>query len=135
MKKRQGSSINMEVDYNGYTIKDSGKRQEFKTGMVRDSCEKIRYDLIPLFALDRWADHMTKGAKKYSARNWQKAETKEEMERFVASAYRHFMAWLSGENEEDAMAGVFFNMAGAEMVQAKLQKQKIKVTPMEEFLE
>jgi len=135
VKKRQGSSINMEVDCNGYTIKDSGKRQEFKTGMVRDSCEKIRYDLIPLFALDRWADHMTKGAKKYSARNWQKAETKEEMERFVASAYRHFMAWLSGENEEDAMAGVFFNMAGAEMVRAKLQKQKIKVTPMEEFLD
>jgi len=124
-----------EITAGSYKINDSGERQEFSTGMKRDSCEKIRYDLIPLFALERWASHMTAGAKKYEPRNWQKAETKEELERFVASACRHFFAWLQGETEEDAMAGVFFNMAGAEMVMAKLKRQKVKLTPMEDFLD
>lgn len=120
---------------NNYTIKDSGERQEFSTGMVRDSQEKVRYDLLPLFALERWAIHMTQGAKKYSPWNWAKASTKEELERFIASACRHFYAWLSDETDEDAMAAVFFNMAGAEMVKAKLRNEKLNVKPMEGIID
>ena len=119
---------------NQFKILDSGERKVFLTGMQRDSSEKIRYDLIPLFMLDRFAEHLTKGAKKYSPRNWQKAETKEEMERFIASAYRHFFAYMSGEEEEDHFSAIFFNLCGIEMVHAKLRGETIKLTPMEDQL-
>ena len=88
--------------------------------MVRDNCEKIRYDLIPLFMLDRFAEHLTKGAKKYSPRNWQKAETKEELSRFIASAYRHFIQYMESETEEDHFSAIIFNLCGAELVKEKL---------------
>ena len=48
-----------------FEIKDSGKREEFASGMVRDvSGDKTDYTLIldgPMF--DRWAAHLTNGAK------------------------------------------------------------------------
>jgi hypothetical protein len=110
-----------------FTIKDSGERQVFSTGMQRDSQRKIRYDLIYMPMLTRWAEHMTKGAEKYSPRNWEKAETEEELERFRASAFRHFIQWFNGESEEDHASACWFNICGAEMVMEKLkQKGKIK---------
>lgn len=118
-----------------FKILDSGSRQQFSSGMVRDNDEKIRYDLIPLFMLDRFAEHLTKGAKKYSARNWQKAETKEELSRFVASAYRHFFAYMLGEETEDHFSAIIFNLCGIEMVRAKLRGEKIQVTPMGDILD
>ena len=58
-----------------FKIKDSGERKQFESGMVRDITEgKTDYTLImdgPMF--DRWAVHLTKGAKKYAKRNWMKA--------------------------------------------------------------
>jgi hypothetical protein len=39
-----------------YTTKDSGKREEYKSGMRRDTQEgKPRYDLIPTWFLKRLA--------------------------------------------------------------------------------
>jgi hypothetical protein len=105
---------------NDYQIKDSGKRTTFSTGMQRDSEDKIRYDLIYMPMLTRWADHMTKGAKKYTARNWEKAETVEELDRFLASAFRHFVQWFLGEDDEDHASACWFNICGAEMVKTKL---------------
>ena len=105
---------------NKYIIKDSGQRKIFSTGMQRDSADKIRYDLIPLFMLDRFAEHLTKGAKKYSPNNWLRAETPEELDRFLQSLWRHFIAYLKGEDEEDAMSAIIFNLCGAELVKEKL---------------
>lgn len=118
-----------------YTINDSGSRQQFSTGMVRDDQDKIRYDLIPLFMLDRFAEHLTKGAKKYSPRNWQKAETKEEMERFIASSYRHFFAYMSGEETEDHFSAIIFNLCGCEMVRAKLRGETIAISPISDIID
>ena len=54
-----------------YKIKDSGKRQEYPTGAVRDTSEdKIRWELLPLEALKRVALHCTNGAKKYDDNYW-----------------------------------------------------------------
>jgi hypothetical protein len=131
VKKRQGSSVSVEVDCNGYTIKDSGKRQEFSTGMQRDSGDKIQYDLVPQFIIDRMANHLTAGAKKYSSRNWEKACTIEELERFIASAERHFNAWASGETDEDHVSALIFNLVGTEMVIAKLNKEELLMGPLE----
>src|SRR5882672_6824709 len=102
----------------GFEVKDSGKRQEFDSGMVRDTeDDKTDYSLVsdgPM--LERWAEHLTKGAKKYDKRNWMKAAGPEEMHRFRESAYRHFMQYMSGDTTEDHASAVFFNVNGYEFV-------------------
>lgn len=108
-----------------FTVKDSGVREQFPTGMQRDTGDKTRYDLVfdgPM--LKRWAEHLTKGAKKYDARNWMKAATPEEMERSRQSAVRHFVQWLNGETDEDHAAAVLFNINGFEYVKEKLNVPK-----------
>ncbi len=106
----------------GFTIKDSGKREEFKGGMVRDTTEgKINYALVadgPM--LKRWAVHLTNGAKKYAKRNWMLAEGQEELDRARESAFRHFMQWFNGERDEDHGAAVIFNINEAEYITDKL---------------
>lgn len=104
-----------------YQTKDSGKIQEFSTGMVRDIQEdKPRYDLIYLPMLTRLGELHCRGAKKYGERNWEKAETKEELNRFKSSAFRHLVQWLEGDETEDHAAAILFNVNGAEMVKDKL---------------
>lgn len=105
-----------------FQVKDSGKRQQFESGMVRDVTEgKTDFSLIldgPMF--DRWAIHLTKGAQKYSKRNWMLAAGAGEYERFKESALRHFLQWYRGETDEDHAAAVMFNINGAEYVKEKL---------------
>lgn len=118
---------------NDFQIKDSGLRKQFQTGMQRDSEDKVRYDLIPLELLERFAEHLTKGAKKYKPRNWELAKTPEELDRFIQSAWRHFIAWLEGEVDEDHMSALIFNLCGAELVKKRLGKgwkKKFKVYQM-----
>ena len=103
-------------------IRDSGKRMEFDSGMVRDVTEgKARIDLVydgPMLA--RWAAQLTGGAEKYDARNWMKASGEAEYERFRESAARHFFQWFTGHTDEDHAAAVFFNINGAEYTKASL---------------
>lgn len=100
-------------------IKDSGKRMEFDSGMVRDvTIDKINWSLVadgPM--LERWAQHLTNGAQKYAARNWMLAAGQAELDRFRESAFRHFMQWYYGHTDEDHAAAVFFNVNGKEYVQ------------------
>lgn len=153
-----------------FVTKDSGQREEYSTGMVRDSAAKeLRPDLLPVamlrrldlgelfvafldwyedvgdgdraaYLLDsiqaseeglreggpivvRWAELMGRGALKYGERNWEKARTPEELARFKASAFRHFVQWYFDINkEEDHAAAVFFNVAGAEYVKARIDE-------------
>lgn len=106
-----------------FVVKDSGERQKFDSGMVRDvTTDKIRWDLVfdgPL--MQRLAEHLTKGAKKYEARNWMKASGEAEKERFRESAVRHFVLWFNNVRDEDHMAAVVFNLNGYEYVAAKLR--------------
>jgi hypothetical protein len=114
--------ITMIDDPMPFITKDSGERQEFSTGMRRDVQKgKPRYDLIWQPGLKRVAELMGRGAEKYSERNWEKAATQEELERFKASAYRHFCQWFTGETDEDHMAGTIFNLFGAEYVKERLK--------------
>lgn len=109
-----------------FQTKDSGKRVTFKTGMNRDvNDDKTRFDLVfPLGVkrnmFVRWAELMTRGAKKYGDRNWEKAATEEELARFKESAMRHFFQWYFDETDEDHGAAVFFNIQGAEVVKERL---------------
>lgn len=113
-----------------FQVKDSGKRQEFDSGMVRDTQEgKVEYDRIfdgPL--ADRWAALLTKAAtEKYhddpdGTPNWMKANGREELKRFRKSAARHFRQWLRGDQDEDHAAAVVFNMNGYERVKEQMKK-------------
>lgn len=109
-----------------FTIKDSGARQEFDGGMVRDTTEGktnfLNVRIGPMLA--RWAEHLTKGRQKYpdpepGVPNWTLAEGVSEFLRAKESAARHFEAWLAGERDEDHAAGVFFNINLAEYVLQK----------------
>lgn len=104
-----------------FEIKDSGKRAEFKGGMVRDVADdKIDWTLIRDGVMfKRWAIHLTNGAKKYAKRNWLLASGQEELDRFRESAARHFEQWLNGEADEDHASAVYFNINGYETLKNK----------------
>lgn len=92
---------------NDFITKDSGKRQRFDSGMVRDTQDgKPRYDLIPVQSLKRLADLYTRGAIKYDDNNWQKGQP---YSRAYASLFRHVIAWREGDRSEDHLAAVAWN--------------------------
>lgn len=89
-----------------FEIKDSGERQAFDTGAVRDTQKgKPRYDLIPPTALRRVAMHYANGAEKYKPYNWAKGMA---YSRFYASMFRHMQQFAMGETNEDHMAAIIF---------------------------
>lgn len=103
-----------------YVTLDSGERQNYDSGMRRDTqAGKPRYDLIDRSFLRRWAELMGRGAEKYGERNWELANSQEELNRFKASALRHMMQWLDGDETEDHAAAVAFNVAAVEFVKGK----------------
>jgi hypothetical protein len=107
-----------------FQIKDGGQRQAFESGMVRETADgKIDDTLVldgPMF--ERWAEHMTKGAQTYQARNWMQARGQAELERFRESALRHFIQWFRGETDEDHGAAVMFHINGAEYVKDQMHE-------------
>lgn len=113
-----------------FSTKDSGKREQYESGMQRDTNEnKARFDLlipdnIPYEKqfLTRCANLMMRGAVKYNDRNWEKASGEEELKRFKESAFRHFIQWISGEVDEDHSAAVVFNMMCYETTKYKMEE-------------
>jgi hypothetical protein len=107
-----------------YITKDSGERMQFYSGMQRDKqTGKPRYDLCDKGMYKRWAELMGRGADKYGENNWRKANSQEELDRFKASAERHLISWLSGEEDEDHASAVIFNIAAYEATKVKLQNK------------
>lgn len=92
------------VERTTFVTKDSGEREEFETGMVRDTQEgKPRYDLIPTLALKRVAELYARGAIKYGDHNWMKGAP---FSRTLASIERHLHQFKQGDTEEDHLAAV-----------------------------
>jgi len=88
-------------------MKDSGSRQEFETGAVRDTAEgKPRPDLISPYANLREGRWLQKGAEKYDERNWEKGIP---ISRCIASLERHLLAYKQGLTDEDHMAAIRCN--------------------------
>lgn len=91
-----------------YVTKDSGKRQEFDSGARRDTQDgKPRYDLIPPAPLKRLAELYERGLQKYGEGNWTKGMP---VSRYLASAMRHLEDWRQGDDEEDHLAAVIWNV-------------------------
>lgn len=91
-----------------YKTKDSGKRRKFSTGAVRDvNEEKGRYDLISPIMIERLAQLLQRGAKKYSSRNWEKGM---ELSVYMDSGMRHLYKFLEGHRDEDHLIAAIWNL-------------------------
>lgn len=112
-----------------WLTKDSGERVEFETGMKRDTNKgKPRFDLLwikdmpyeeqPLYRL---AMLMARGAEKYDDRNWEKASTAQERERYSESRLRHTAQSDCGLTDEDHDVAVMFNCMGKILVDWRLR--------------
>ncbi|MHA1304710.1 MAG: dATP/dGTP diphosphohydrolase domain-containing protein, partial [Candidatus Heimdallarchaeaceae archaeon] len=76
-----------EKHFKKYITKDSGTRQKFDSGAVRDIQQgKGRFDLLPATAIKMVADVFERGAIKYGDRNWEKGIP---LSRYIDSALRH----------------------------------------------
>lgn len=114
-------------------MNDTGQRTYYSNGMMREvNPDKPAFDLLLPKGikyedqmLTRFAQLLAKGAKKYAPRNWELGVGLEEYERAKASALRHMMQWLNGEEDEDHAAAVYFNIMQAEYIRTKLEKNEI----------
>lgn len=89
-------------------IKDSGKRQDFGTGSVRDIQDgKGRFDLLPMFAEEELAKHFEGGARKYGSRNWEKGQP---LSRYLDSCRRHLNKAARGQNDEPHLIAAAWNI-------------------------
>lgn len=59
--------------------------------------------------------------KNLNARNWELANSEEELNRFKASAFRHFIQWFQGNDDEDHASAILFNVNAAEYLKDKLK--------------
>ena len=117
-----------------FKTKTSNKQAKFSTGMVRDVADdKPRFDLlIPLdqkyddTILYRWAMLMNRGAQHYGERNWEKAKTQNELNRFKQSLFRHLIQYLCDYDDEDHASAILFNVMGAEYTKNQLIKKRKK---------
>lgn len=106
----------------GFITKDSGQREAFATGMVRDLRDgKGRFDLLPTRALRRVAQVYERGAKKYGDSNWRKGAP---FSRFLDSGIRHTMQALEGNQDEDHLAQAIFNLLAVIELQELIKEGK-----------
>ena len=92
-------------------IKDSGEREEFDTGAVRDTREnKGRYDLLPWSAIHQVAIQCQLGARKYGERNINKGMP---ISRCIDSATRHISQYMEGQDDEDHLRAAAWNILWA----------------------
>ena len=99
-------------------VKDSGKRQEFETGSVRDTQEgKGRYDLVSPIFMRRLVEHLENGAVKYGDRNWEKGQP---LSRYFDSTLRHIFTFLGGSRDEDHLAAAAWNIMAAIHTEEKI---------------
>lgn len=64
---------------------------------VKTDQEKPRMDLLPVLAIERVAEVLTFGAKKYAPDNWRRVD---DLKRYYAAALRHIFASMRGEKND-----------------------------------
>ena len=123
----------LERDVAKFITKDSGQRQEFETGAVRDvddgkpkyeeiplsflkelalllpKHEDARVDLVPVNAFLRICDLYGRGSKKYFDRNWERGIP---LKRMFASILRHVFQYMEGDRSEDHLSAIGWGALG-----------------------
>ena len=104
------------------SIKTNGEiKPVSESGFLRDDkTDKLNFDLIPVWFLERLARLYTDGAKARGKNNWLLASNEKDLESFRESAWRHFIQYMKGDRDEDHMMAVVFNLVGSEYVKNKI---------------
>lgn len=93
-----------------FELKDSGNRQTFSTGSVRDAqTGKGAFELVPMFAIWLVSTVYEKGARKYSARNWEKGQP---LSQYIKSAQNHLSKHMMGLRDEPHISMAVWNLLG-----------------------
>ena len=101
------------------SVKDSGERQNFDTGSVRDTnIGKGRFDLIAPYAMVRIAQHYENGGIKYNFRNW---ELGQPLSRYLDSAMRHLTKVTMGLEDEDHLSAACWNLMAIIETQKRIE--------------
>lgn len=120
-----------KIDLGG--IADSGERQEFQTGAIREMQGKVgRYDLISPIGLRRLARWYQLGAEKYADRNWEKGVP---ISSCINSAFRHLIKYMLGMDDEDHLAAIAWNIFAVmhfEEVMPQMQDIPSRLTPVQD---
>lgn len=107
-------------------VNESGEREEFDTGSVRDTRKgKGRYDLISTHGLRRLAVHYENGAVTYGDDNWQKGQP---VSRFLDSAMRHINQYRAGDRSEDHLSAVSWNALAAVHMEEEVAAGRLPAT-------
>ena len=89
-------------------LKDSGARQDFGTGSVRDLGDgKGSYDLLQEFGVHAVAKQLERGKGKYGSRNWEKGQP---VSRYIESCRRHIAYYMMGLRDEPHLAAAAWNI-------------------------
>jgi hypothetical protein len=103
-----------------------GEKLMTETGGLRETAAgKGRFDLLPMTALFRLAQHYENGAKKYGDRNWENGLP---LSRFIDSAFRHLAQFLDGNRDEDHLAAILWNISGYLWTEEKIREGKLPQT-------
>ena len=83
-----------------------------KNSMIREdkSDKPIYFDYLPPHVLERYGEHMLKGAKVHGSGNFLKGGYGKES--YLDSLYRHLIALKKGDTNEDHAAAIMFNVIG-----------------------
>ena len=107
-------------------MEDSGKRQNFDTGAIRDTTEdKPRVDLISPYAQLREGAWLAKGAQKYTERNWEQGIP---FSRCIASLERHVQQFKQGLTNEDHLAAIVANATFIMHYEAMIERGLLPAT-------
>ena len=114
-----------------FETKDSGKHEKFGSGMKRDTRDgKPRFALMwtelqpyEQQMVTRYAKLLARGAAKYEDRNWEKGDSKVELE---DSLLRHTAQLVAGETDEDHAAAVWFNTQAIEYFRWRIAEKAKK---------
>lgn len=91
-------------------LKDSGSREQFQTGAVRDRQHgKGTPSLVPNWVIWLVSRIYEDGAKRYSSRNWEKGMP---LSQYLDSAERHLAKLKVGMRDEPHASQVIWNMIG-----------------------
>ena len=72
-------------------------QESFKEGVKHD-CKKLRWDLLPIYPIEKVVRVLTHGAKKYSDDNWKVVPNP--IQRYYAAALRHITRWRRGYHKD-----------------------------------
>ena len=98
----------MNKDTEPEELPDTGSRNEYSTGAVRDaSLGKGHYRSIPPTVMRRLAKRFEDGSRKYEDGNWTKGIP---LSNYYDSARRHMDEWLLGKRDEDHLAAAIWNL-------------------------